>query len=118
MADWGLGTPFYFSFLTNNSLIGKLSMQMCSNHGELLNERLIQGASMTPTTKPVIRESSDRDAGRNIIIIVGPGPLLGFRLKGTRKVYTTTVLACYQGAVRAEVASKAAAKKKTRKARR
>lgn len=66
----------------------------------------------TKTTKAVIRESSAVDAHRNIIIIVGPGELIGFRLKGTRKVYTTTVSACYVKAVRAEMESKRAAKVK------
>lgn len=73
---------------------------------------------MTPTTKPVVRVSPDRDAARNIIVIVGPGSLIGFRLKGTRKVYETTIAACYQRAVAMDVARRKAEKAAARKARR
>jgi hypothetical protein len=56
---------------------------------------------MTPTTRPVSRLSTARDAGRQIVIIIGPGELIGFRLKGTRKVLETTVGACYCMAAKA-----------------
>jgi len=65
---------------------------------------------MTPTHKAVSRVSSARDAGRNIVIIVGPGELIGFRLKGTRRITETTVLACYCMASKAEARAKAAEK--------
>ena len=73
----------------------------------------------TKTTKAVHRESTDgeRDRGtyRQWIITVGPGNLLGFRLKGTRRVYDTTVGACASLALRqwanAERARKLAARK-------
>lgn len=57
--------------------------------------------SITKTHKATVRLTPDRDAGRPIVIIVGPGPLIGFRLAGTRKVYETTARACYELAVRA-----------------
>lgn len=69
----------------------------------------------TPTHRPVSRLSTARDAGRNIIIIVGPGELLAFRLKGTRRIYTTTVGACYCLAVKAETRARQAEKAAKRK---
>lgn len=57
---------------------------------------------MTPTTKATKRVSSDRWRGRNIIVIVGPGNLIGFRLKGTRKTYETTAYNCMEMAARAQ----------------
>ncbi len=52
----------------------------------------------TKTVKAVSRETSeserDRGRSRNWIIVVGPGNLVGFRLKGTRRTYETTVGAC------------------------
>jgi len=72
----------------------------------------------TKTTKPVVRESSAIDAHRNIIVILGPGELIGFRLKGTRKVYTTTVSSCYLKAVKAEIFAQRMAKAAARKGRR
>lgn len=71
----------------------------------------------TPTLRPVSRLSTARDAGRQIVIIVGPGELLGFRLKGTRRIYTTTVGACYSVAVKAEVRARQAEKIAKRKAK-
>jgi hypothetical protein len=73
---------------------------------------------MTPTTKPIVRESSARDAGRFIIVIIGPGRIIGFRLKGTRKVYETTVDACYSMAVKAENARRKAERAAKRKGKR
>lgn len=70
---------------------------------------------MTPTKKETVRVSSARDAGRNIVVILGPGELIGFRLKGTRKVYTTTVTAIYQRAVIAERRAEQEAKRKGRR---
>lgn len=74
---------------------------------------------MTPLTKATVRESSERDAGRNIVVIVGPGAQIGFRLKGTRTVYTVTVRDAYKYAVAAEMAYKKRlkAKKKEEKKR-
>lgn len=73
---------------------------------------------MTPTTKPVIRESNERLDRRNVVVIVGPGNLLGFRLKGTRKTFETTVGACCHLAMKQHAAAEYARKKAARKARR
>lgn len=70
---------------------------------------------MTPTTSATVRVSPDRDCKRNIVVIVGPGSLLGFRLKGTRKVFETTIHAAYSMAVKQEVAARKAAKAAARK---
>lgn len=72
---------------------------------------------MTPTTKPTVRESSERISRRNCIVILGPGNLIAFRLKGTRKAYETTVGACYSMAVRQHVIATKAAKAAARKGR-
>jgi hypothetical protein len=73
---------------------------------------------MTPTTKPVVRESSERLDRRNVVVIVGPGNLIGFRLKGTRRTFETTIAACAHLAMKqwavAERARKAAARKSRR----
>lgn len=71
--------------------------------------------SLTRTHKATVRLTPDRDAGRQIVVIVGPGPLLGFRLAGTRKVYETTVRACYEMSVKAAKARERALKLANRK---
>lgn len=73
---------------------------------------------MTPTTKPTVRESNERLDRRNIVVILGPGNLLGFRLKGTRRVYETTIGACASLAIKQHVAAERARKAAARKARR
>jgi hypothetical protein len=73
---------------------------------------------MTPTHKRTVRLSSDVSGRRRaIVVIVGPGSLLGFREHGTRKVYETTAGACYSLAVKQHVAAVKAAKLAARKAR-
>lgn len=72
---------------------------------------------MTPTTKRTVRLSSDRANGRGIAVIVGPGALIGFRLKGTRREWSTTVRACYDMAIKQTVSYELAAKKRAKKAR-
>jgi hypothetical protein len=67
--------------------------------------------SLTRTINPIARVSTAKDAGRAIVIIVGPGELIGFRRLGTRHVFETTASACYALAVKAEVAAKAANRK-------
>jgi hypothetical protein len=71
--------------------------------------------SLTRTSKATVRLSSDRASRREIVVIIGPGPLIGFRLKGTRKVYETTVRACYERAVIQAVAAAKAARAAKRK---
>jgi len=66
--------------------------------------------SLTRTHKATVRLTPDRDAGREIVTIIGPGVLIGFRLHGTRKVVETTVRACYDMAVKAAKARERALK--------
>jgi hypothetical protein len=62
-----------------------------------------------PLKKPVSRESNGfvREAGkiRQVIIILSPPNLIGFRAKGCRKVYHLTANTCYTLAVKAEMAA-------------
>ena len=69
---------------------------------------------MTPLKNPVSRETTVRDAGRNVIIRIGPGDVIGFRLKGCRKWIETSLVACYHMAAKAEAAAKRAEKRKRR----
>jgi hypothetical protein len=73
---------------------------------------------MTPLTKPVVRRTNVRDAGRDVVVILGPGNLIGFRLHGTRKIITTTLGGCYMLAAKAEALRIAAERKAKRLARR
>lgn len=75
---------------------------------------------MTPTTKRTVRLSSDSFGrfGRPLVVILGPGALIGFREHGRRKVYTTTIGACASLAMKQTVAAERAAKAAARKARR
>lgn len=53
--------------------------------------------------------------GRELVVILGPGELIGFREKGRRKIYTTTIGACAAMAVKQTVAAAKAAKRQRRK---
>jgi hypothetical protein len=62
------------------------------------------------STGVTVRESTAIANRRSIVIIIGPGALIGFRLKGTRRVEETTVEACYAMAVKQRVAAEKEAK--------
>lgn len=72
-----------------------------------------------PLKKKVKRETNGfiREAGKNreIIVILEPPNLIGFRAKGCRRVYHLTVEVCYSLAVKCEVAAKRMEKKKAKK---
>lgn len=70
------------------------------------------------STGVTVRESTARVSRRNIVIIIGPGALIGFRLKGTRRVEETTVEACYSMAVKQRVAAERGERERAKKARR
>ena len=78
----------------------------------------------THLTKPVTRISRGkvREAGkpRNIVVILRPPNVIGFRAKGCRKEYQLTTEACYTMAVRAEVtaAKRLKAKERAKKRKR
>ena len=61
---------------------------------------------MTALQRLVKREAQrSHDHGRPIIVSLEPGDLIGFRLKGTRTAYRTTILACYSLAARTYAAA-------------
>ena len=68
--------------------------------------------SITKTTKAVRRESSElaryKREFRNVIVILGPGNLIGFRIKGLRTTLVTTVGACVSMAARQKAAARQA----------
>lgn len=57
----------------------------------------------------------DRGRERAIIVTLYPGDLIGFRLKGTRKEYQTSLRRCYDVAVLQEAERLRAEKKSNRK---
>jgi len=75
-----------------------------------------------PLKKPVSRQSYGlvREAGkvRQVIIILQPPNLIGFRAKGCRTVYHLTADACYTLAVKAQAAALQREKLKDKKQRR
>lgn len=74
---------------------------------------------MTNLHKPVKRISSGliREAGkvREVIVILRPPNVIGFRAKGCRKEYQLTTDGCYTLAVKAHVADEKRRKAKERK---
>jgi hypothetical protein len=71
---------------------------------------------MIPLRKTVIRETTRaRDAGRNIIVSLEPGDVIGFRLKGCRQTFRMPLQACYSVAVKLELKALREAKKVRRK---
>ena len=65
---------------------------------------------MTDLRKPVKRVSrcTVREAGREreVVVILRPTNVIGFRAKGCRKEYQLTIDGCYTLAVKAHVAAK------------
>jgi len=76
--------------------------------------------SITKTTKAVKRESSElaryKRELRNVIVILGPGNLIGFRIKGLRTTLETTVGACVSMAAKQLAAARESEKAAKRKA--
>ncbi len=76
---------------------------------------------MTDLKKLVKRISSGlvREAGkiREVVVILRPPNVIGFRAKGCRKEYQLTTEGCYVMAVRAHVADQKKQKAKERKAK-
>jgi hypothetical protein len=74
---------------------------------------------MTNLTKPVKRISNGyiREAGkaREVVVILRPPDVIGFRAKGCRKEYQLTTSACYVMAVRAHVRDEKKRKKSKKK---
>ena len=76
---------------------------------------------MTQLTKPVKRNTNGliREAGklREVVVILRPPNVIGFRAKGCRKEYQLTTEICYNMAVKAEIAYKKKIKKNARSLR-
>ena len=61
---------------------------------------------MTKLDKNISRETTrPAEAGRPLIVTLEPGDIISFRLKGTRQVVKTTLMACYHMALKAEARS-------------
>lgn len=77
---------------------------------------------MTTLKKPVRRVSSatvhEQGKNRQIIVILRPPNLIGFRASGCRREYTLTLDGCYVMAVRAHVAAEKRERVKARKLKR
>lgn len=75
---------------------------------------------VTPSTKPVTRETSAfvRDRGLRALIVTVHGSLLELRPKGLRNRETLDLAGCYSLAVRQRVAREKAERQAARKARR
>jgi hypothetical protein len=70
---------------------------------------------MTDTNHPVRRRTLAPHRGRRIVVILGPGDIIGFRAERTRRVFETTIAACMDMAVRQQVAADRATRKAARK---
>ena len=66
---------------------------------------------MTPLNRPVYRKSAVSSGGRQLIVSLEPGDLVGVRLAGCRRTEYMPVLAVYTWAVKARVLSERAAKR-------
>jgi hypothetical protein len=77
---------------------------------------------MTNLNRPLSRVSKGtvKEAGkvRNIIVILRPPNVIGFRAKGCRKEYQLTIDACYWMAVKAEERAQHKEKLKQKKLKR
>jgi hypothetical protein len=70
---------------------------------------------MTPLNKTVQRRTTGSHRGRRFIVILEPGDVIGFRAERTRKVFYTSLAACYDMAVRQHALAERAAKKAAKK---
>jgi len=74
---------------------------------------------MTNLKRPVKRTSNGliREAGkvREVVIILRPPNIIGFRAKGCRKEYQLTAEVCYTMAVKADHAAKQREKRKLKR---
>lgn len=72
----------------------------------------------TELQRPVTRRTASRHRGRRVVVTIAPGDVIGFREERTRKTYWITLGACFDMAVKIEVARLKEEKKKARKAAR
>lgn len=67
---------------------------------------------MTPLNKSLSRRTVGQHRGRRFVVILEPGDVIGFRAERTRRVFYTTLAACFDMAVRQQVLADRAAKRK------
>lgn len=72
---------------------------------------------MTALLKRVQRSTTGTHRGRTFTVILEPGDIIGFRHHKRRKVYYTSLAACFDRAVKEDVAAEKAAKKAKRLAK-
>ncbi len=70
---------------------------------------------MTPLNKSLSRRTIGTHRGRRFVVILEPGDVIGFRPERTRKVFYTTLAACFDMAVRQAVIADKLAKRKGKK---
>jgi len=66
----------------------------------------------TPLNKQVKRITSMPHRGRRTVVILAPGDVIGFRAERTRSIYWISLAACFDMAVKLEVAAQKAARRK------
>ena len=70
---------------------------------------------MTPLNKSLSRRTIGQHRGRRFVVILEPGDVIGFRPERTRRVFYTTLAACFDMAVRQQVLADKQAKRKGKK---
>lgn len=70
---------------------------------------------MTDLIKAIRRRTTGTHRGTRFVVTLEPGDVIGFRIERKRKTFYTTLAACFDMAVRQQVAADKAAKRKARK---
>jgi uncharacterized ParB-like nuclease family protein len=73
---------------------------------------------VTDLQKAVRRRTVGLHRGRRFVVVLEPGDVIGFRPERSRKVFYTSLAACFDLAVRQHAAAEKRAKAEARKARR
>lgn len=72
----------------------------------------------TELKRAVTRRTTSAHRGRRVVVTIAPGDIIGFREERTRKTYWIELGACFDMAVKREVARIKAEKQQARKGRR
>ena len=70
---------------------------------------------MTNVTKPIRRSVSGVERGRDVILTLYPGGVIGFRVKRHKREWTLSVMSAYRMAVQRELNLEQSEKRKGRK---
>lgn len=68
----------------------------------------------TELNRPVTRRTRTPHRGRRVVVTIAPGDIIGFREERTRKTYWIDLGACFDMAVKIEVAHQKAEKRKAK----